>query len=146
MQVALERVGRSGRVVGVDLVEPAPLPAAQFVPGDVRDPAVVEEVHARLGGEAGVVLCDVAPKLTGIRDTDDARAAELVEAVLDVLPKLLRPGGRLLIKLFMGRDQPGVISRLESLFGEVHVTRPAASRRGSSELYAVGLGYRPLCG
>jgi len=146
MQVALARVGPSGRVVGLDLVEPAPLPGAALVRGDVRDPAALDAASALLGGPATVVLCDIAPKLTGIRATDEARATELVLVVLEALPRLLRPGGRLVLKLFTSADQPGIIRRLRSLFAAVHTTRPEASRSGSSELYAVGLGFRASCG
>jgi 23S rRNA (uridine2552-2'-O)-methyltransferase len=146
MQVALERVGAKGRVVGVDLVEPAPLPGADLVVGDVRDPAALSAAVARLGGLATVVLCDVAPKLTGIRAADEARAEKLVDAVLCALPALLRPGGRLLVKLFMGSSHEDVMRRLRSHFASVRTTRPEASRRGSSELYAIGVGFRTGCG
>ena len=146
MQVALERVGPSGRVVGIDLVEPAPLAGAEVVVGDVRDPAVLAAARARAGGAAGVVLCDIAPKLTGIRDTDEARADELVDTVLAALPGLLQPGGRFLVKLFMGPSHPDVMRRLRALFATVRTTRPEASRKGSSEIYAVATGFRASCG
>jgi len=146
MQVALERVGPGGRVVGLDLVEPAPLAGATLVRGDVRDASALDKLLEQLGGPATVVACDIAPKLTGVRHTDDARATELVAVVLDALQRLLRPGGRLVIKLFTNADQAGLIQRMRTMFEEVHTTRPEASRRGSSEVYAIALGFRPPCG
>jgi 23S rRNA (uridine2552-2'-O)-methyltransferase len=146
MQVALERVGAGGRVVGVDLLEPDPLPGADVVLGDLRDASVLAAAVARLGGLASVVLCDVAPKLTGVREADEARADELVEAVLGALPDLLRPGGKLLLKLFMGSSHKAVTARLAARFASVRTTRPDASRKGSSEIYAVATGFRPGCG
>jgi len=148
MQVAAERVGSSGRVIGLDLARLEPFGSTRIVAltGDVRDPAVVEELRGRLEVLASVVLCDLAPKLTGVRDTDEARGAELAGAAIGALPQLLRPGGRLLIKLFMNSELSGIVEQLEARFEQVKTTRPEATRRGSSELYAVAAGYRGSCG
>jgi len=145
LQVARERVGPGGRVVGVDVVPVDPLPAAnvEVVTGDVREPGTLREILARLGGTAAdVVLSDLAPKLTGVRATDEARAAELLDAALTASPSLLRPGGRLLMKLFMNTGYATTLARLQTMFADVRTTRPTATRQGSAELYAVGLGRR----
>ncbi len=143
LQVARERVGEGGAVVGLDLAPIEPLGAANVsvLTGDVRDPAAIRNVASRLGRAADLVLSDLSPKLTGIRDTDDARSAELVDAVIAGLPTLLRPGGRLLIKVFMGPDHARTLGRLRQLFTDVRSTRPDATRRGSAELYVVGRDY-----
>lgn len=146
MQVALERVGPQGRVVGVDLVAPEPLPGARVVVGDVRDAATVAALRDALDGPASVVICDIAPKLTGIRETDEARAGELVTTVLDALPGLLQPGGRFLVKLFMSPGHRDVLERLRRQFRDVRTTKPESSRKGSSEIYAVGAGFTGACG
>ncbi|TMB51255.1 MAG: rRNA methyltransferase [Deltaproteobacteria bacterium] len=144
LQVAVERIGADGRAVGVDVVPIDPLPAANVdsMSGDVRDPAVVRAVRERLGRAADLVLSDLAPKLTGVAATDAARQSELGTAVLAALPDLLRPHGRLVMKVFMGPDQPALLARLQTLFDEVRTTRAEATRRGSAELYAVCTGYR----
>jgi 23S rRNA (uridine2552-2'-O)-methyltransferase len=98
---------------------------------------------AALGRPADVVLSDLAPKLSGVRDTDEARFADLVDAVLATLPTILRPGGRLLMKTFMGPGYGEAMRRLGAMLSEVRATRPAATRHGSAELYMVGRGYRP---
>jgi 23S rRNA (uridine2552-2'-O)-methyltransferase len=144
MQVALERVGPEGQIVGVDrvAVDPLPAPNVRLVTADVRDPATSHAVLAQLERPADVVLSDLAPKLTGVRDTDDARAAELVDATLAALPIVLRPGGRLLMKLFMSAGHADTLRKLRRLFAEVRTTRPEATRRGSAELYAIAEDYR----
>jgi len=144
LQVVVERIGADGRAVGVDVVPIDPLPAANVdsISGDVRDPAVVRAVRERLGRAADVVLSDLAPKLTGVAATDEARQSELGTAVLAALPDLLRPHGRLVMEVFMGPDQPALLARLQTLFDEVRTTRAEATRRGSAELYAVCTGYR----
>ena len=143
LQVALERVGPGGRVIGVDLrpVEPLPAPNLDLLVGDVRDPAVIASVRSRLGAPADVVLCDLAPKLTGVRATDEARAHELTQAVLAALPVLLVPGGRLLMKVFMGPSHRPTVERLRGQFDTVRTTRPPATRAGSAETYVAGLGF-----
>ena len=139
-QVAAERVGPSGRVIGVDLVALDPLPARnlQLLVGDVRDSAVADEITSRLGGLANVVLSDVAPKLTGVGDMDEARCSEVVDAVIELLPRLLEPGGRAMLKMFMNSTYRAYLARLQVIFEQVRATRPEASRRGSSELYVLG--------
>jgi 23S rRNA (uridine2552-2'-O)-methyltransferase len=145
LQVAADRVGPRGRVVGIDLVAVAPLasPCVACLVGDVRDARAIAALREELGAPASVVLCDLSPKLSGVRATDDARASELVAAALDASAMLLRPGGRMLVKLFMNADYAAHVARLRTLFTDVRTTRPEASRRGTSELYAVCLGYRP---
>lgn len=144
LQVALARVGPQGRVVGVDLAPIAPLAAANvlLVQADVREPPTAAAIRDHLGRRADVVLSDLAPKLTGVRATDEARLDELIDSTLDLLPSLLRPGGRFLDKLFMGPGYKASLTRLRSLFSELKTTRPDATRRRSAELYAVGSGYR----
>lgn len=144
LQVALERVGPTGRVIGVDLTPIERLPAANvdLVTGDVRDPAVITEVRRRLGAAADVVLCDLAPKLTGVRATDEARAEELALAALAALPVLLVPGGHFLMKLFMGPSHRSTVERLRGLFEDVRTTRSQATRPGSAETYVAGLRFR----
>ena len=144
LQIAVERIGDEGRAVGVDVVPLEPLPAGNvaLIAGDVRDPAVIHAARERLGRTADVVLSDLSPKLTGVAATDEARRSELAASVLAALPHLLRPGGRLLMKVFMGPDHPALMAQLREAFDDVKTTRPEATRPGSAELYALGFGHR----
>jgi len=144
LQLAVERVGPEGRVVGVDLAAIEKLPAqnVELVRADVRDPGTVDVMLERLGRRADVVLSDLAPKLTGIRAADEARSEELNETTLALLPRLLAPAGRLVMKTFMSAGFEATLGGTRALFAEVKTTRPDATRRGSSELYVVGLGFR----
>ena len=148
LQIAAERIGAEGRAVGVDVVPLEPLPAANvaLIAGDVRDPLVIRAARERLGRPADVILSDLAPKLTGVAATDEARRSELAASVLAALPHLLRPGGRLLMKVFMGPEQAAFVAQLRQTFDDVRTTRPEATRPGSAELYAVGTGYRTTAG
>jgi 23S rRNA (uridine2552-2'-O)-methyltransferase len=139
LQVVSERIGGAGRVVGVDRVAIAALtaPNVHLLVGDVCDPETAAQVRALLGRPADVVLSDLAPKLTGVRATDEARCTELNRQTIAHLPVLLRPGGRFLMKLFMQPEHEDVLHTLRQSFGDVRLTRPEATRRGSAELYVV---------
>jgi 23S rRNA (uridine2552-2'-O)-methyltransferase len=144
LQVIVERIGARGRVVGVDTVPIAPLPApnVRLLTGDVRVPATLRAAAEALGRPADVVVSDLAPKLTGVRATDEAHCEELNSEVLGLLPSLLRPGGRFLMKLFMSPEYETLVGMLRRSFAKLHVTRPEATRRGSAELYVVASDFR----
>jgi len=134
-------------VVGVDLaaIEP-PLALANVVAlqRDLMQPGVAEAVLEALGGLADALLCDAAPKLTGVRATDRANEETLLNAVGELVPKLLKPRGNLLLKLMDGPEADAAVRRLRPMFEKVKTLRPEASRKGTSERYLLGWGYRPI--
>lgn len=146
LQVSLEAVGARGRVVGVDVTTPEPMVAGNLsiVSGDIRDSATIDAIRRHVGGGVvDVVLSDLAPKLTGVRATDEARADELTRAALSALPVLLRVGGAAVAKVFMNAHYEALARDFRACFARSHATRAEATRRGSTELYLVGLGYTP---
>lgn len=145
LQVAAELVGDRGRVVGVDLVaiEPIPNPVIACLRGDATTSDVQSEIRRLAADRVDVVLSDMAPKLTGIQATDEARAGALTEAAAAIAGSLLRPGGRMVVKVFSSPETDAVVAQLERCFDSVKRTRPDASRAGSDEMYVIALGYRP---
>src|SRR5262245_35591667 len=144
LQVAADAAGPAGRVVGVDLaVLGPPLDFAHVfaIQGDLAEARVLEEVLARLGSAAEVLLSDAAPKLTGVRATDRAREEALLAALEAALPRLLAPGGALLVKLLDCPEAAGFVKRTRARFASARELRPEASRKGSSERYLLGRGY-----
>jgi 23S rRNA (uridine2552-2'-O)-methyltransferase len=145
LQVAAEAIGPKGRIVGVDLaaIDP-PLVNENVIAfcADLTQPIVIEELIERLGGRADVVLSDAAPKLTGIRAADQAREGALLEGVEGLLGGLLRAGGTLLVKILDGPDAVLVDRRLRGAFETAKTVKPSATRRGSSERYLLGRGYK----
>lgn len=141
LQVASRRVGPSGVVVGVDLVATDPLGLANVttIAGDAGDPEVQQKILDAAGGPIDVVLSDLAPKLTGIRATDQAREEALVEVAIEFACRVLGPGGRLLVKLFSGVEQ-AMTKRLREEFRTVTAWRPPSTRKGSSEIYVAAAG------
>ncbi|MBF0294712.1 MAG: RlmE family RNA methyltransferase [Magnetococcales bacterium] len=141
-QVAVERAGREGRVVAVDLLPMEPLPGAVIVQGDFLEEAIVEQVRACFGpsGQADVVLSDMAPNMTGYKLADQGRGGLLAEAAFEFAREVLRPGGRLVVKLFQGPDFHLLVRQARAMFASVKVEKPPASRDRSAEQYLVGIG------
>jgi 23S rRNA (uridine2552-2'-O)-methyltransferase len=144
VQVAATLVGTEGKVIGIDLVELAPLPQVNVVllQGDATDPVQQEKIRTLLGGPADVVLSDMAPKLSGIKEVDDARAMELCRAALTCAAVLLRNGGTLVLKVFMGPEYKTFLVELRAAFTTVKTTRPEATRKGSAETYIIATGLK----
>ena len=142
LQVAAQRVGVSGIVVGVDLKRIDPLPSpVECLCGDLREAETIAAIRNRCGGAADIILSDMAPRLSGVRATDDARACELVDCAITVAIALLKPQGRLVLKLFQSVDMEHRLARLRLLFTSVTLMRPEATRNGSAEVYAVASGF-----
>ena len=141
-QVAAERVGPEGQVVGIDLEEVAPLAATSFLLGDVREPEALEQLKAALAGPADLVMSDMAAPATGHGATDHLRTMALVEAALDVAEALLAPGGAFVAKVLQGGTEADLLSRLKRGFRKVQHVKPPASRKDSAELYVVATGFR----
>jgi 23S rRNA (uridine2552-2'-O)-methyltransferase len=133
---------RGCRVIGLDRLEVAPIPGATLLQGDVFDPETAGRVRAAAGGPVDVVLSDMAASSTGQRAVDRLRAEAIGEAVLDLLPELLAPGGSAVVKLVRGAES-GITAAARRVFVQVQLVRPQATHRGSSEIYLVAQGYRP---
>jgi 23S rRNA (uridine2552-2'-O)-methyltransferase len=140
LQLAVER--GAARVVGVDLLPVDPVAGAEIVQADFTEPAVGEDLLARLGGPPDLVLSDMAPNTSGHRQTDHLRIVGLVEAAADFAVTCLKPGGAFVAKAFQGGETAAAIALLRAHFAEVRHVKPKASRPGSSELYLVATGFR----
>lgn len=144
VQVAAALVGQKGQVVGIDLVELEPLPFANvtLLQGDATDPAQQQKILSLLGGPADVLLSDMSPKLSGIREADEARSMELCQVALVCAATLVRSGGTLLLKIFMGPEYKTLLAELRAAFATVKATRPEATRKGSAETYVLATGLK----
>lgn len=131
-------VGSRGRVVGIDREICAKIGAnVTTLVGDIREAAVHASAISLLGGPADLVTSDLAPKLTGIRERDQAQTLELLEAAISVARATLKPGGAMVAKLFMGGDFDAARALFVQAFASHDVVRTRASRPGSAELYIV---------
>ena len=141
-QVAVERVGASGRVVGIDIAETVPIVGAVILRADIHDPSVPVAVMAELSRLADVVLSDIAPSTTGHAPTDHLRIVALAEAAFAVAREILKPGGSFVAKVFQGGAQGTLLAELKGGFAEVRHAKPPASRARSAETYVIAQGFR----
>jgi len=144
LQVVSELVGARGRVYGFDLqtMRPFPQKNIQLYQLDVLADHSTEEIRHKLGRSVDCVLSDMAPRLSGIRDADLARALELTEKGYEVACGLLKPGGVFLFKTFMGVELGEVLKAMSRRFQNVQRVRADATRKGSSEIYVVAKGFK----
>jgi len=140
MQYAVKAVGAHGKVVGVDrLALPAPVPGAHVILADIY---TLSDEQLLCGLAAyDVVLSDMAPDTTGIRATDQARSANLVEEALARAERLLAPLGAFVAKVFQSPEVEKLRKRMAERFGDVKLLKPEASRQQSTELYLVGKNF-----
>lgn len=141
-QVALERIGEQGRVVGIDLLEVTPLVGVTLLQGDMTDPGTPERVQAALDGPADVVLSDMAPNMTGQKRIDQLRVIATVEAALEFAEQVLTPGGAFLAKTLQSGSAQDLLARLKREFAKVRHVKPPASRAESAETYVLATGFK----
>ena len=141
-EVAARRVGESGRVVALDLLEMKPVPGVAFLQLDFLDAAAPERLKGMLGGEADLVLSDMAANTTGHRQTDHLRIMALAEAAAQFAGEVLAPGGSFLCKVLQGGTETALLAALKRDFSSVKHVKPPASRSDSAELYLLARGFR----
>jgi len=141
LQVAKERVGARGKIVGVDLQGIEPIEGVITVRGDMRKDETVAEMLEALGGKADVVLSDMSPSISGNYSMDQARSVDLCEHALEFAEKVLKPHGSLVMKIFEGDMMQDFLKLVKTKFKEVRLGAPDASRSSSSEIYIVAKGY-----
>lgn len=144
-QYAVRRIQPAGRLIALDLLSMTALSGVEFIQGDFREESVLAELAALLGGgQADLVLSDLAPNLTGIAASDQAQMSLLAERTLDFCRISLKPGGSLLIKVFQGEEFLQLKKTCTVAFTRLTVNKPAASRDRSAETYLLGQGWRGL--
>ncbi len=145
LEEAAEAVGPKGRVAGLDLLScpPPGRPWAKVLLADASHPETAGKVLNILGGPADLVLSDAAPNLSGIRERDAAAVAELVRVVAGLAAEVLRPGGNLVMKTFLGEDPAAAEGEVRPFYKSLKRVRLSSTRKSSSELYLVLKGFRP---
>lgn len=140
-QYASQEVGSRGRVLGVDLSPvTVKLDNAVFIEADLRD-LKLEDVFQSHGFQPpfDVVISDMAPKTTGIKNTDQARSLELCELAVDVAQRFLKPGGHFVCKFFHSNDFAGLRKQLQANYKKVEIVKPESTRTMSKEIFFVGI-------
>ena len=145
-QVAVERViakdDKQGRVVGIDLTPVDAIAGAELIVSDFLADDAPQKLRDALGGQADVVLSDMAAPATGHAPTDHLRIIGLAEAALAFAVEILKPGGVFVAKVLQGGSTRDLLNLLKRDFREVRHVKPMASRADSAEIYVVAQGFR----
>jgi 23S rRNA (uridine2552-2'-O)-methyltransferase len=142
-QVAVQRLKGKGRVIALDLLEMQPVHGVDFIQGDFREQAVLEQLEKMLDGrQVDLVIADMAPNMSGIALVDQGSSAYLTELALEFSLKWLKPGGNFLVKVFVGSGFDEIVRNMRQGFEKVATRKPKASRGRSSEVYLLGLKRR----
>ena len=142
-QVLAERVGPSGKVIALDVLEMDPLAGVQFIQGDFREESVLGQLEKLLDGmPVNLVVSDMAPNLSGVASSDQARGIYLCELAVDFACNHMKKNGIFITKVFQGAGFPEFQQIMKRRFNVVVSRKPKASRGRSSELYLVGRGLK----
>jgi 23S rRNA (uridine2552-2'-O)-methyltransferase len=141
-EIALKRIGPKGRVVALDILEFKPMTGVEFLKLDFLDMSAPDRLKEMLGGDADVVLSDMAANATGHRPTDHLRIMALAEAAAQFACEVLAKGGSFLCKVLQGGTEAKLLAELKRDFESVKHVKPPASRADSAELYLLARGFR----
>jgi len=142
-QVVARALEGRGRVVALDILPMSGIAGVDIIEADFRDQAALERLDSALAGaRVDLVLSDLAPNMTGVGSVDQARAMDLAELARDFADQHLKGGGAFLVKLFQGVGFDSFLKDLRSRYAKIVTRKPKASRARSSEVYALGTGFR----
>ena len=142
-QVVAKRQKGNGRVIALDLLEMDPLQGVDFIQGDFREESVLKTLENLLAGvKVGLVLSDMAPNISGVVVSDQARVMHLAELGLDFSRNWLKPDGAFLVKVFQGYGYEDFVKEMRRAFLVVSTRKPDASRDRSPEVYLLGRGLK----
>ena len=140
-QVAVELAGNRGKVMGIDKSFVEEIPNASIVKGDIEDESIVEQIFDYFGTKVNAVICDLSPQVTGTWSVDHGRQISLNYSASKIMDHVLARKGNALFKVFDGEYSNEFRDYLKKKFIKVQLKKPKASRKTSSELYHVCLGY-----
>ena len=142
-QVAAELVGHNGRVLASDILPMDTLAGVEFIQGDFTEQSVFDSLLAAIADQpVDLVISDMAPNMSGVKDVDQPRSMYLCELALDMAGDVLRPGGGFVTKIFQGEGFDEYFRDMRQRFDKVITRKPSASRPRSREVYLLGRGFR----
>ena len=140
-QVAVQRLKGQGKVIALDILDMTGIAGVTFIQGDFREETVLLQLQAAINNKpVDLVIADMAPNISGVKDVDQAGAAYLTELALEFSKDWLKPNGNFLVKVFIGAGFDDIVKTMRGHFDKVVTRKPKASRDRSSEVYLLGLG------
>ncbi|MEI7868032.1 MAG: 23S rRNA (uridine(2552)-2'-O)-methyltransferase RlmE [Candidatus Methylumidiphilus sp.] len=142
-QYMAKKIGRHGKIIALDILPMEAIPGVEIIEGDFQEEPVLNQLLEALEGKpVDLVLSDMSPNMSGTRMVDQPRTIYLAELALDMARRVLKPGGALVVKLFMGAGFDEYQKEARSSFSSVANRKPKASRDRSREVYLVGKSFK----
>lgn len=144
IQYTSKIIGDEGRVVGIDIQEVnkklSGVKNVRVYQKDIFNIADLSQLD--VSDQFDVVLSDMAHSTTGIQSLDQIRSLNLVESVIGLLPKFLRPGGNFVIKVFDSQMAQNYLKEQKNRFNEFHYLKPKSTRSVSKEFFVIGKHFK----
>ena len=142
-EYVVRKLKGKGRIIALDILPMEPMEGVEIITGDFLENEVFSELLNTLGSDRpDLVICDMAPNMSGQQAVDIPRAMYMAELALDLSQQVLKPGGGLLVKLFQGEGFDAYIKQMREQFGRVVMRKPKASRPRSKEVYGLATGFK----
>jgi 23S rRNA (uridine2552-2'-O)-methyltransferase len=142
-QYISDRIGRQGKLIAVDILPIAPINRVCCIQGDITQNSVYEKcIQAMNNCKTDAIVSDMSPRLSGIIDRDQAGSLHLAELSFNLATSILKNGGDMLIKIFMGPDTDSYRKQLTDHFSRIKIHKPKASRAESRECYILARGFQ----
>lgn len=138
----VRKLAPSAAIAGIDLLPVDPIDGVTIFQLDFLHETAPDLLREALGGEADLVMSDMAANTVGHPQTDHLRTMALVEAGVMFACEVLRPGGAFVAKSLAGGADNALIAELKRNFATVKHAKPPASRKGSSEWYVIAQGFK----
>ncbi len=138
LQILSQEVGPHGFITGIDRspLKIAPPQNVDFIQKELFDPTLTFD------RQFDSILSDLSPDLSGIRFRDTYRSYELAVRVWELAKLFLKKKGNLVIKVFPGEEMELLKKEMKKAFDRLVTFIPEATRKTSSEVYLVAIGFR----
>lgn len=142
-QYARQIIGKKDKIIALDILAMDPLEGVDFIQGDFREQAVLDQLFAVLdGAPINLVMSDMAPNMSGNKGVDQPRSIYLGELALETSKAVLAKEGGFLVKLFHGAGFEEFHKEVQQSFAKVVIRKPKASRPRSNEVYILAKGFK----
>ncbi|TAN65465.1 MAG: 23S rRNA (uridine(2552)-2'-O)-methyltransferase RlmE [Methylobacter sp.] len=136
-------IGKKNKIIALDILPMDPLEGVDFIQGDFREQAVLDQLYAVLdGAPVNLVMSDMAPNMSGNKGVDQPSAIYLGELALETARAVLTKDGVFLVKLFHGAGFEEFFKDVQQSFAKVSIRKPKASRSRSNEVYILAKGFK----
>ena len=141
-QVAISKIGPTGKLVASDILPMAPIKGVTYIKGDFSEDNVMESIVKEFSDfQADVVMSDMAPNLSGVNAIDQPRSIYLAELAAEIATAILVSGGNFVVKLFHGEGFDSFVHSCRQSFDNVNIRKPNSSKAKSREVYLVARGF-----